>query len=177
MSLILKSVRDARFKRAVMPYLEYGFNLALALVTDRSDAEDALQEASLKAYRAIDSLHNDDAKSWFLKIVRNECLNLLKRRNIGRANEICFNDDLLVVADEMSNPAAKVLNDMTRDQVRRAIDELPVLLKEALILREIQSLTYQQIATVTGAPMGTVMSRLSRARNSLMKLLAEESAE
>jgi RNA polymerase sigma-70 factor (ECF subfamily) len=167
MGLNLNSVRDARFRGAVLPHLDFGFNLALSLLQNRADAEDVLQEASVKAFQSIGQLRSDDAKSWFLAIVRNECMTALRRRAHTHGREISFDDDLPVSVEADSDPSHQAMQAVTRDVLKVAIEKLPVSLREVLILREVQSLSYQQIAIVIGAPIGTVMSRLSRARTTL----------
>ncbi len=172
MALSLKAVQDAKFKRVVMPYVEYGFNLALSLLQNRSDAEDAIQEASVKAYQSVWQLRGEDSRAWFLRIVRNECMNILRTRSQARGKELSFDDEIEVVDQRTPNPVEVAEGNWTRAAMNEAIGKLSIGLREVLVLREIEGLSYQQIAEVTGTPIGTVMSRLSRARTALLNQLS-----
>jgi len=161
--------------------MEAAFNLAFWLVRSRPDAEDIVQEAYLRAFRAFDSFRGDDIRPWLLAIVRNTAYRWLSnRRRSGTviSLEQAFADGgdegtgaRQIAADE---PTAeeRLIGAAERDYVQRALAELPPAFREVLVLREIEGFSYRDIAEVTGAPIGTVMSRLSRGRGELRKVLA-----
>ncbi len=150
-----------------MPHLAAAYNLARWLVRDESEAEDMVQESCLKAFHAFDSLRGDDARSWLLAIVRNTCFSALrKRKDVTELNE-----ELHV----STTPDPETLRIRLQDQeaVHRALGQLPAEYREILVLREMEELSYRQLSQITGLPMGTVMSRLARARGRLGTLLKE----
>ena len=144
------------------------YNLARWIVRNGDDAEDIVQEAFLKAFRAVDTFRGGDARAWILSIVRNTAMNFLRRRKPESGVEL----DQLEPADRASNPEQSLLDESRRQQVRRALDRLEPEFREALVLREIEGLSYKEIAAVLDIPQGTVMSRLSRARQRLLLELA-----
>lgn len=147
------------------------YNLARWLVGNDHDAEDAVQEAKVKAFRSLASHRGPDTKPWFLAIVRNTCMNLLRQRN--RRGE--FEEDppdLLASPDPNPHEVAERAYDAGR--LRRAIEELPATWREMIILREFEQMSYRELAEVASVPIGTVMSRLSRARERLHELLCQE---
>lgn len=159
-----------RFERIVMPHLRAGYNLARWLTGDPHDAEDVLQEATMRALRSIDSFHGGDARCWLLTIVRNTCYSWLKRNRERQPGPL--GDDDMSEAEGGVAPDAALLRAADAEMVRRAIDELPVEYREVLVMREIEGLSYKEIAAVADLPPGTVMSRLSRARQRLEQILS-----
>ena len=169
-----------RFEPLALPCMEAAFNLAFWLVRSRPDAEDVVQEAYLRAFRAFDSFRGDDIRPWLLAIVRNTAYRWLSnRRRSGTviSLEEAFADGgdegtgaRQIAADE---PTAeeRLIGAAERDYVQRALAELPPAFREVLVLREIEGFSYRDIAEVTGAPIGTVMSRLARGRGELRKVL------
>ena len=160
-----------RFKELVLPHLDAAYNLARWLARDANDAEDVVQDACMRALRYIASLSGNDARAWFLTIVRNSFYDWCKR---NRPSEIAHDDgeaiDSAVDRDALSpeqallrNAETKVLND--------AIAALPVAYREILILRELEDLSYKEMARIADIPIGTVMSRLARARALLQRSL------
>jgi RNA polymerase sigma-70 factor (ECF subfamily) len=155
--------------------------LAFWLVRSRADAEDIVQEAYLRAFRSFDSFRGDDLKPWLLAIVRNAAYRWLGSRQ--RAGNVVSLDEAITsggpeegaVGLQLSTdePSAeeRLIGAAERDYLLRALAELPPVFREALVLREIEELSYRQIGEVTGAPIGTVMSRLSRGREELRKVL------
>lgn len=168
--------RDAFFERMIEPLLDSGLNLALSLTANRADAEDSLQAASIKAYRGLDSFRGDDPKPWFLRIVRNEAMRMLRQRHRVRTYELTLDEEIANarsagIGKPESDPAKMLITKEEGFSVRNAISGLSVNLRETIMLRELEGLSYQEIAEVTEVPIGTVMSRLARARNALLKAL------
>jgi RNA polymerase sigma factor (sigma-70 family) len=147
-----------------MPHMDAAFNLARWLCGNTHDAEDVTQEALLRAYRFFDALRGEDARSWLLKIVRNTFYSQW-RRGRGRGESIEFDEEIhSCPADESTDPASIVSLAQDARRLDEAIASLPLEYREALVLREIEDLSYREISDTLGVPLGTVMSRLSRAR-------------
>ena len=161
---------ETRFERVVLPHLNAAYTLAHYLTRDANEAEDATQEAILRAVRYIHTLRSDaDARAWLLAIVRRECYGGRQQR----VATVAFDDvPELQLVDQSAQPDAEAGRSMLQRRVREAIAALPDGLRETLILRELQQCTYDEIATITEVPLGTVMSRLSRARARLAGLLS-----
>ena len=169
----------ATFESLALPCMEAAYNLAFWLVRSRTDAEDIVQEAYLRAFRAFDGFHGEDMRPWLLAIVRNSAyrwLNNRRRSGTVISLEEAFAEGSEENIDQLAanEPTAedRLIGAAERDYVLRALGELPPALREVLVLREIEELSYRDIAEVTGAPIGTVMSRLSRGRGELRKVLA-----
>jgi RNA polymerase sigma factor (sigma-70 family) len=160
----------SRFDRAILPHLDAAYNLARWLTRDENEAADAVQDACLRALRFIGGFRGGDGRSWLLAIVRNTCYSRLKR-SAGRANETEFDDEIHSPGNETANP--EVLLDRGRDteMLRHALEELPEEFREVIVMRELEGMGYKEIAEVAGVPIGTVMSRLARARQRLQRLL------
>lgn len=163
------------FESLIVPWLDAGFNLARWLLRDEAAAEDVVQESALKAFRFLDKLQGDDARPWFLGIVRHACYTQLKRQQGSMEVNGLDEDELAHLhgqAGHLAPDPATVLSqrrDMGR--VDQALEALPPALREVIVLRELEGLSYSEIAQVAALPMGTVMSRLSRARAQLRTLL------
>ena len=154
------------FEQTVLPYFRSGYNLARSLTGNEQDAEDVIQEASLRAWRFFDSfVVGRDARSWFLTIVRNTC-HTMHRKNQFPVPTTRLEDESLVVGD-WPDPEAMLLTKLNVQNLASAIEELPTEYREVLVLRELEELSYKDIAKIIEAPIGTVMSRLSRARREL----------
>lgn len=174
------SVSDSkrvRFERTVSPHVDAAYNLARWLTRNEHDAEDVVQEALLRAFMFFDGFRGVDARSWVLKIVRNTCFTWLQA---NRPSEIAVTavDEL---EDELSplfcsgladDPETLALRRTTAVQLNDAISAIPGPFREVVVLREMEGLSYKEIATVIDAPIGTVMSRLARARAELRRILA-----
>lgn len=169
----------SRFERLALPCMDAAYNLAFWLVRSRVDAEDIVQEAYLRALRSFDTFRGDEMRPWLLAIVRNAAYRWLNHRR--RAGNVVSLEEayagstgeepgVQIAADEPS-AEARLIGDAERDYVVRALAELPPAFREVLVLRELEGLSYREIAEVTGAPIGTVMSRLSRGRGELRKAL------
>ena len=160
-----------RFERAVLPHLSAGFTLAMYLTGNKADAEDAVQEAILRAVRYFSTLRDEDARAWFLTIVRRVCFTAYRTDRPQGADMVSIDAVGPQLVDNREQPDMAVERLHVQQRVRDAIDQLPPLLREAIVLRELQSCSYVEIAAVTEVPVGTVMSRLSRARARLADLL------
>ena len=154
----------AYFEQTVLSNLDAAHNLARWLTRDDRDAEDVVQEACLRAFRFFDSFHGGDSRAWLLTIVRHTCYTWLKK---NRAHELVPLDEELDGVDTGLNPEELLLQNADQQSVRKAVEELPIEFREVIILRELEGLSYKEIASVTGVPLGTVMSRLARARKRL----------
>jgi RNA polymerase sigma-70 factor (ECF subfamily) len=154
-----------RFEQLVMPHVDAAYNLARWLTRNDHDAEDVMQDAMLRAFRFLDGLRGE-ARPWLLAIVRNACFTWL---HANRPAEVQSIDDLALAEDPLAGPEPAAARELDRRAVNAAIAALPVQFREVLVLRELEDLAYKDIARVAGIPIGTVMSRLSRAR----RLLAE----
>lgn len=182
---IMDKARQAEFERNVLPHLGAAYSLARWLLRHPQDAEDAVQEAVLRAYRAFDAQVGGSPAAWFLTIVRNTCLTALERRRSDR--NVIVLDDIAQAIDRTAlaarGPAAPpqdeaMIAEEQRRRVHGAIAALPDQYREVIVLREFHELSYREIAEVVGAPIGTVMSRLARARDRLKDaLLASEQGE
>lgn len=158
------------FEEAVMPHLDAAYNLARWLMRNEADAQDMVQEAYLRALRFFGGFHGTDARAWLLTIVRNTCYTWLKR---SRSVQLSVDFDELVLTKESDEPDPEVSHVLkVRAQlINEAIEKLPIEFREVVILRELEELSYKEIASITGIPIGTVMSRLSRARKRLFVCL------
>ena len=155
-----------RFEQVVMPHLDAAYNLARWLVRSGPDAEDLVQESCLRALRAFDGFRGGDSRAWLLTIVRNTCYSWFRKNRPAEVSEE-FDETVHTASEPRENAESALLARAESDRVRAALEALPVAFREVLVLREIEGLSYKEIADVTGVPMGTVMSSLSRARERL----------
>jgi RNA polymerase sigma factor (sigma-70 family) len=160
-----------RFEEQVSPHLKSAYNLAKWLTRSHEDAEDVVQEAFLRAFSAFDNLRNEDAKPWLLTIVRNTSMTWLKRNRNGGAT-IGLEETLEDPIERSPDPEERLLISCDREQVRQALEQLPLEFREAVILREMEDFSYKEISATIGVPLGTVMSRLSRGRDWLRRILS-----
>ena len=162
-----------RFERLALPHLDAAYNLARWLTHNDHDAQDVVQEAFERAMRYIGTFRGDNARAWLLQTVRNTCFTWLKENR--PAERLCLDeadDAHELAAPAADEPSAQAMRKADRQQVNRAIADLPVVYREVLVLRELEELSYGEIARVVDIPMGTVMSRLSRARALMREALA-----
>jgi len=157
--------RRQRFERVVLPHLDAAYNLARWITRNDHDAQDVVQEAVLRAYRFFDGLRGEP-KPWLLAIVRNSCLSWLQ---VNRPADLAAFDDRVVEpeAPDEAGPEAQAMRAVDRRMLNDAIAALPAQFREVLVLRELEDLSYREIARVADIPIGTVMSRLARARRLL----------
>ncbi|HET7548092.1 MAG TPA: sigma-70 family RNA polymerase sigma factor [Usitatibacter sp.] len=170
--------RLARFEAQVLPHLDAAYNLARWLTRNDHDAEDVVQEAYLRAMRYFDGMKGE-ARPWLLAIVRNTCYTWLEKNRPGEL--VALDDAAPNVADTQSlnpfaspsdgNPEVILLQSANRKLVNQALEELPVGFREVIVMREIEDLSYKEIAAVAGIPIGTVMSRLARGREMLKRAI------
>ncbi len=167
-----------RFERLAMPHRNAAFNLAYWMLRNRDEAEDVVQDAYLRAFRAFPTFKGDAIKPWLLVIVRNAAYSALEARKRNN-NVILLSDDLKSRRDveppEMASgapsPEAEVIAAGERQRLLSALAELPLKYRDIVVLREMEGLSYSEIAEITGTAIGTVMSRLSRGRAELRKAL------
>ena len=159
-----------RFEALVMPHLDAAFNLARWLARDRQDASDIVQEAFMRSFNAFDRLRGDNAKPWLLGIVRNTCITWLAR-NRPTNKQVSYEEELHGLPDPDADPEALALRADDRRCIDAAIDRLPLEFREVIVLRELEDMSYKEIATALAIPMGTVMSRLARGRQLLTAFL------
>ena len=168
-----------RFREAALPYLNDAYTLARYLLRDATDAEDAVQECYLRAFKHFDSYRGPAMKPWLFAILRNVCRAEYARRASAPATTV---DDAPETAEqtplwheEQQTPEAELIRERDASAIRRMVDTLAEPFKETFVLREINNLSYREIADAVGAPVGTVMSRLARARAMLRSAwLAEQ---
>lgn len=169
---------NALFRTVVMPHIDEAYRLARWLTTNGTDAEDVVQDASLRAFRAIRSYAGGNPRAWLLSIVRNTAYSWLRK---NRPATIVSVDDIEAVElehgklDERHDetPESSLIAKVDAEQLRGAIAKLPAPFRETLVLRDIEGLDYREIAEATEVPIGTVMSRLARARRRLLKTLRQ----
>jgi RNA polymerase sigma-70 factor (ECF subfamily) len=159
-----------RFERAMLPHLDAAHNLARWLTGSVHDAEDVVQDAFVRALTFFDSFRGEDGRGWLLTIVRNTCYDWLRKNR--RSTLVAVEQEELEAAPDASpSPEAEQLRKADGRMLQAGLEALPVEYREALVLRELEGMSYRQIAQVTGTPMGTVMSRLARGRKRLEKVL------
>jgi RNA polymerase sigma-70 factor (ECF subfamily) len=159
------------FEQDVLPHIDAAYNLARWLTRNEQDAQDVVQEAYLRAFRFFPGFRSGDARAWLLKIVRNTFYTWSHgNRPLQEATE--FDENFFPPDSDAPNPEEVVLQNDSDTLVRKALEMLPSTAREVLILRELEGMSYKEIADVTGVPMGTVMSSLSRARGRLREVLA-----
>ena len=156
-----RSVQGDSFAEVVLPHLDSAYNLARWLAKNGDDAEDIVQEALTRALQYFDGFHGGDARAWLLRIVRNTSYRWLQKNRARQPVE--FNEAIHAIPEGV-NPETLMLQNADGQLVEQAMNALPDQFREVLVLRELQGLTYKEISDVVGVPIGTVMSRLSRAR-------------
>ena len=156
----------------LLSHLNAAYNLARWLTRNNADAEDLVQEAYLRAIKHFSSFHGGDSRPWLLAIARNTFYTLLQQ-NRAPEQRIPFDEEIHSAEENHPNPEVLLLQKANNQLVRQAIEELPPEFREVIVLRELEGLSYKQIADVTETPFGTVMSRLARARKRLEQNLSQ----
>jgi RNA polymerase sigma-70 factor (ECF subfamily) len=159
------------FEAAMLPHLDAAHNLARWLLRNEQDAQDVVQEAYLRAFRSFSGFHGTNGRAWLLTIVRNTSYTLLKK---NRAVDFTtpFDEEIHATGHESVSPATILEHCEDAELIREAMDELPAEFREILALRHQEGLSYKEIADIAQIPLGTVMSRLARARDKLKEYLA-----
>jgi RNA polymerase sigma-70 factor, ECF subfamily len=165
---VLDSQDQMRFETLVLPHLDAAFNLARWLLRGGADAEDAAQEAMLRAYRFFQGFRGGDVRAWLLQIVRNTCFTWMEKNRHGK--------DMSQFDEELHGPTGSTPESLAiaadnRGRLTQALESLPSRFREVIVLRELEGCSYKEIATITSIPIGTVMSTLSRARRQLQLAL------
>jgi RNA polymerase sigma-70 factor (ECF subfamily) len=160
----------ALFEQSIVPHLNAAYNLARWLTRNSHDAEDLVQEAYLRAFRAFETFQGQDGKAWLLTVVRNTCFTWLKKK--GDRAVVEFDEQMHSGADETPNAESALLNQAALGSLNECLEALPVEFRETIILRELEELSYKEIAEIVRVPVGTVMSRLARGRRRLQQCLA-----
>jgi len=163
------------FNQAVLPHLDAAYNLARWLTRNDQDAEDIAQEACLRAFKYWRSFSGRDCRSWLLKIVRNTFYSWLRQRSVQPV--LTDDGETGDTADNIPDPESALIQNADRDMLRAALEDLAVEFREAIVLRELEGLSYKEIADIAGVPIGTVMSRLARARKRLQSYLTKTASE
>ena len=161
--------QNERIAEAVLPHLDAAYNFARYLARNEDDAADVVQEAFLRALRYGDSFSGQNPRAWLLAIVRNIFFSM-RKGNIPSETAVQFDEELHRV-DEQPGPEAQIIRSAESQVVTAALEELSVEYREVLVLREFEDLSYKEIARVTGTPVGTVMSRLARARDQVTRTI------
>ena len=163
-----------RFEQLMLPHLDSATNLARWLLRNRTDSDDMVQEAMLRAYRFFDRFHGGDARAWLLQIVRNTCYTWLEK---NRPAELMteFNEELHPQPSGSQERLAEQADE--RQRLKRALESLPARAREVLVLRELEGCSYKEIGEIARIPIGTVMSTLARARERLQRTLTAATAK
>ena len=162
-----------RFETLLLPLMKDAYNLTRWLMKDQEDAEDMVQESYLRAYRFFGTFHEGtNCRAWFLRIVRNTCYNALGDHGL-KQKQVPLDAEADEIEDTSPLPSVSLAKKATVEAVREAIAALPVDFREVIVLRELEGLSYKEISEVSGIPLGTVMSRLARARHQLCLLLSD----
>src|SRR5246127_2350978 len=159
------------FEAMMLPHLDAAHNLARWLMRNEQDAQDVVQEAYLRAFKSFSGFHGSNGRAWLLTIVRNTSYTLLKKRRAADLTTT-FDEDIHVVGHEAVSPATILEHAEDAQLIKNAMDALPAEFREILTLRHQESLSYNEIGEILKIPIGTVMSRLARARGKLKEYLA-----
>jgi RNA polymerase sigma factor (sigma-70 family) len=163
----------ATFEEAVLPHLDAAYNLARWLTRNDTDAADVVQEAFLRAFKFFSGFHGEDGRSWLLAIVRNTSYTWMQH-NRSPELSVPVDNELHEIESKDLNPEALLVQRSDTLMVRKALEELPVEFREVLVLRELEEMSYRDIANITDLPLGTVMSRLARGRKRLQLALTNQ---
>lgn len=159
------------FEEVFLPHLDAAYNLARWLTRDEGDAEDLVQEAYLRALTFFHGFHGTEGRPWLLTIVRNTFYTWSRRNSLERSFD--FEEAIYVCESDAPDPETAQMMKLQKQLITAAIERLPLEFREVIILRELEELSYKQIADVIGIPIGTVMSRLARARKKLQSFLRD----
>ncbi len=170
-----------RFEKLVLPHMNSAFNVARWLTHNDQDAQDVVQESYLRAFRFFGGFRGEDARAWLLSIVRNTFYTWHQQNRGHAADTTEFEEDIHSLetgtAEHDDSPEAMLIRSQSQKRVHMALQGLRLEYREVVVLRELEELSYKEIAAIVGIPMGTVMSRLGRARQQLAALLAPTDRE
>jgi RNA polymerase sigma-70 factor (ECF subfamily) len=166
-----ETARRKRFEQIVLPHLDAAYSLARWLTRNDQDAQDVTQEACLRAFRFFDGYHGGNMRAWLLTIVRNTCYTWLHQNRTSNSAEVFDEEIHSEESSGSANPEIQVLASADKETLRQALEELPDVYREAIVLRELEGMSYKEIADVTSVSLGTVMSRLARGRTRLRESL------
>jgi RNA polymerase sigma factor (sigma-70 family) len=161
--------KQKKFEQLVLRHMDSAFNLARWLTRNQDAAKDLTQEAMLRAFKAFDRFEGEDARAWLFTIIRNLYYTSVTRKP---EEQSAFDENLHSPEESTGDPETLLLRNVDAQAVRKGIEELPEEFRVPLVLRELEGLSYREIAAVLEIPLGTVMSRLARARNHLRQTLA-----
>jgi RNA polymerase sigma factor (sigma-70 family) len=167
--------RLAQFQRAILPHLDAAYNLARWLTHNDHDAEDVVQEASLRAYQFFDGFHGTDGRPWLLRIIRNTCYTWLERNRTVKPATL--DEEIHPVVSPDPGPVSRLIQSEDRQLLSDALEELPAEYREVIVLRDLEGLSYKEVASVVSIPIGTVMSRLARGRERLQQVLTDRATK
>jgi RNA polymerase sigma-70 factor (ECF subfamily) len=167
-----KQDEQARFEETIMPHLDAAYNLARWLTHSEHDAQDVVQDAFLRAFKFFGGFHGGNSRSWLLSIVRNTTYTWLQK---NRKQELAtvFDEEKHDIEDTSANPEVLLFKNSDHQEVMRALEQLPVEFREIMVLRELEGMSYKEISEMADIPIGTVMSRLARARKQLQQSLGQ----
>jgi RNA polymerase sigma-70 factor (ECF subfamily) len=168
------TTRRERFEQTVLPHLDAAYNLARWLTRNDQDAQDVTQKACLRAFRFFDGYQGGNTRAWLLTIVRNTCYTWLHKNRAPGFGEVFDEEIHSAEISGSADPEIQTLASADKKTLQRALEELPEVFREALVLREMEGMSYREIADVMSVSLGTVMSRLARARTRLRQSLSVE---
>jgi RNA polymerase sigma factor (sigma-70 family) len=171
----MEQSKTRRFERIVMPHVKAAYNLAWWLLRNAQDAEDVVQEACLRAFKHLDRFRGEDARAWLLTIVRNEGYDWLDRNR--RRETISLDQTHIDMPSENDNPEVLMMRNIDISLLHEGLENLPLEYREVMVLRELEELSYREIAAIVAIPQGTVMSRLARGRKRLQEWLRCRTSE
>ena len=154
----------------MLPHLAAAYNLARWLTRNDADAEDLVQDAYLRALKAFEGFRGDNGRAWLLRIVRNTCYTWLQENRVQEF-ATTFDEELYTVENDSTDPETLLLRSADKQFLNEALERLPLEFREVIVLRELEGMSYKEIAELAAIPVGTVMSRLARARERLQELL------
>ncbi|MDB6018216.1 MAG: polymerase subunit sigma [Pedosphaera sp.] len=167
--------KQSRFEVTILPHLDAAYNLARWLTRNDHDAQDVVQDAFLRAFKFFGGFRGGNGRSWLLSIVRNTCYNWLEKNRRKELGTV-FDEEIHLLEDTAATPEMRLSQNLDRELVRQVVAELPVEFREIIILRELEEMSYKEIAEIADIPIGTVMSRLARARKLLQESLTQRLA-
>src|SRR5690242_10435788 len=168
--------KQAQFEQIIVRHLDVTFNLARWMIRNDQDAEDIVQESFLRAYKYFSSYQGGNSRSWLLTIVRNTCYTWL-HENQAQGLTLDLNEEISSSEFDLDDPGQCLQIKVDQQSMIQALEQLPVEYRELIVLRELEEMSYKEIALVAGIPIGTVMSRLARGRQRLKVFLGQQHNE